>query len=486
MRPKSHPAFQGADIDGINTPYFGIHLVKDEHLDYSDADKTQEEINVTHSNGPDTGYQSGFGNEFATEALPGALPAHRNSPQRVPYGLYAEQLSGTAFTAPRSHNRRSWLYRIRPAAVHGKFEPMADRPIVGDFSGLAPPPNQMRWDPLPMPPEPADFIDGWVTMAGNGAAQAMTGCAIHLYAANRSMDERFFYDADGELLVVPQSGRLEIATELGLLEVGPQEIAVIPRGVRFQVRLPDGEARGYICENFGALLQLPDKGPIGSNGLANPRDFLTPVARYEDREGDFELVAKFSGKLWRAPVGHSPLDVVAWHGNYAPYKYDLRHFNTIGSISYDHPDPSIFLVLQSPSDTPGVDALDFVIFPPRWLVGEDTFRPPWFHRNVASEFMGLVHGAYDAKEGGGFVPGGASLHNCMSGHGPDAATFDKASNADTSKPNKVADTMAFMFETRTVLVPTAYALASPRLQADYQQCWAGIRKNFRAGEARGG
>jgi homogentisate 1,2-dioxygenase len=423
-------------------------------------------------------YQSGFGNEFATEALPGALPAHRNSPQRVAYGLYAEQISGTAFTAPRSHNRRSWLYRIRPAAVHGQFTQIDKRGIASHFGDHAVPPDQMRWSPLPLPSAPTDFIDGWVTMAGNGSPEAMSGCAIHLYAANQPMTDRFFYCADGELLIVPQQGRLHIATELGLVELEPQEIAVIPRGIRFQVTLPDGEARGYICENFGALLRLPDLGPLGSNGLANPRDFLTPCARYEEREGAFELVAKFCGKLWRAPIGHSPLDVVAWHGNYAPYKYDLRHFNTIGSISYDHPDPSIFLVLQAPSDTPGVDTLDFVIFPPRWLVGEDTFRPPWFHRNVASEFMGLIHGAYDAKAEG-FLPGGASLHNCMSGHGPDAATFDKASSADTSVPHKVADTMAFMFESRQVLCPTARALASPERQANYNDCWAGIARHFR-------
>jgi homogentisate 1,2-dioxygenase len=424
-------------------------------------------------------YMSGFGNEFATEALPGALPAHRNSPQKVAYGLYAEQISGTAFTAPRSHNRRSWLYRIRPGAMHGEFTRMDNGRIESDFTCVAAPPNQLRWNPLPMPSTPTDFVDGWVTMAGNGSPDAMTGCAIHLYAANKPMDGRYFYSADGELLVVPQQGRLALATEMGLLEIEPHEIAVIPRGVRFQVSLPDGEARGYICENFGALLQLPDMGPIGSNGLANPRDFLTPAARYEDREGKFELVAKFAGNLWRADIGNSPLDVVAWHGNYAPYKYDLRHFNTIGSISFDHPDPSIFLVLQSPSDTPGVDTIDFVIFPPRWLVGEDTFRPPWFHRNVASEFMGLIHGAYDAKAEG-FVPGGASLHNCMSGHGPDAETFEKASATDTSKPHKVADTMAFMFETRTVIRPTEYALSSPQLQKNYQDCWAGIRKNFRS------
>jgi homogentisate 1,2-dioxygenase len=424
------------------------------------------------------GYQSGFGNEFATEALPGALPLHRNSPQRVAYGLYAEQISGTAFTAPRSHNRRTWMYRIRPGAMHGAFERVDNGRMTNQFGQSPVPPNQMRWNPLPMPDAPTDFVDGLVTMAGNGSPEAMTGCAIHLYAANKPMDGRYFHSADGELLIVPQLGRLSIATELGLVEVEPHEIAVIPRGLRFQVALPDGEARGYICENFGAMLRLPDLGPIGSNGLANPRDFLTPVARYEDRDGDFELVAKFCGNLWSANIGHSPLDVVAWHGNYAPYKYDLRHFNTIGSISYDHPDPSIFLVLHAPSDTPGVDTLDFVIFPPRWLVGEDTFRPPWFHRNVASEFMGLVHGAYDAKAEG-FVPGGASLHNCMSGHGPDAATFEKASAADTTKPQKVADTMAFMFETRNVIMPTGYALASPQRQRNYADCWAGIEKNFR-------
>ncbi len=432
---------------------------------------------MSQPTGDQSAYLSGFGNEFATEALPGALPLHRNSPQRVAYGLYAEQMSGTAFTAPRSHNRRSWLYRIRPAAVHGAFQPMDAGRIVSRFDTPAPP-DQLRWSPLPMPGAPTDFIDGWVTMAGNGSPESMSGCALHLYAANTSMEGRYFYSADGELLVVPQLGRLDIHTELGLLQVEPQEIAVIPRGMRFRVALPDGEARGYICENFGAQLQLPDLGPIGSNGLANPRDFLSPVARFEDLEGEFELVAKFCGGLWKAAIGHSPLDVVAWHGNYAPYKYDLRHFNTIGTISYDHPDPSIFLVLHAPSDTPGVSTLDFVIFPPRWLAAEDSFRPPWFHRNIASEFMGLVHGAYDAKADG-FNPGGASLHNCMSGHGPDAATFDKASTGDTSQPHKVRDTMAFMFETRNVIVPTPYALASKQRQADYQQCWAGIRKNFR-------
>jgi len=426
-------------------------------------------------------YQSGFGNEFATEALPDALPVGQNSPQKTPYGLYAEQLSGTAFTAPRHANRRSWLYRIRPAAVHTPFKLLPEGRFHNRFDEVAATPNQLRWNPFPLPSKHTDFVDGLFSMAGNGSAATQTGCGVHIYCVNRSMQGRFFYDADGELLIVPQQGRLRLATELGVLDVAPLEIAVIPRGIRFRVELPDGTARGYVAENFGAPLRLPELGPIGSNSLANARDFLYPVAAYEDIEDQFELVAKFQGRLWSAEIHHSPLDVVAWHGNHAPYKYDLTRFNTLGSISYDHPDPSIFTVLTSQSDTPGTANLDFVIFPPRWLVAEHTFRPPWFHRNVASEFMGLITGVYDAKEGGksgGFVPGGMSLHNCMSGHGPDAASYEKAVAADTSKPQHVTDTMAFMFETRAVIRPTKQALEAKELQADYWQCWQGIKKHF--------
>jgi homogentisate 1,2-dioxygenase len=423
------------------------------------------------------GYQTGFGNEFATEAVDGVLPSGQNSPQRVAKGLYAEQLSGSAFTAPRHRNRRSWLYRIRPAAQHSPFTESRHATFHNRFDEAPATPNQLRWDPLPMPAQATDFLDSLITMGGNGGAAEQAGIGIHLYCANRSMEGRYFYDADGELLIVPQQGRLRVRTELGVLDVEPLEIAVVPRGIRFLVELPDGEARGYVAENFGTPLHLPDLGPIGANGLAQPRDFLTPVAAYEDIDGEFELVAKFQGNLWAASIGHSPLDVVAWHGNYAPYKYDLRRFNTIGSIAVDHPDPSIFTVLTSSSDTPGVANMDFVIFPPRWLVAEHTFRPPYFHRNVASEFMGLIDGAYDAKAGG-FVPGGASLHNCMSGHGPDAASFEKASAADTSRPDHIVGTMAFMFETRKVIRPSRQALESTALQGDYYECWRGLKKHF--------
>ncbi len=424
-------------------------------------------------------YQSGFGNEFATEALPGALPVGRNSPQRCAYGLYAEQLSGTSFTAPRADNRRAWLYRIRPSSMHQPFTQVDSGLLTGDFNAPAPP-NQLRWNPLPMPDQPTDFVQGLVTMAGHGDPQAQSGAAVHLYAANQSMVDRVFYNADGEMLFVPQQGAHRFVTEMGIIEAEPQQIVVMPRGVRFRLELPDGPVRGYMCENFGANLRLPDRGPIGSNGLANARDFLTPVAAYEDLDRPTALLAKFQGNLWSARMNHSPLDVVAWHGNYAPYRYDLRRFNTIGSISYDHPDPSIFLVLHSASDTPGVSGIDFVIFPPRILAMQDTFRPPWFHRNIASEFMGLVHGKYDAKADG-FSPGGCSLHNSMAGHGPDAQTFNKASHADLSKHDVITDTMAFMFETRCVLRPTRHALQSPLLQKDYYRCWQDLPRNFTPG-----
>ena len=425
-------------------------------------------------------YQSGFGNEFSTEAIQGSLPQGQNSPQQVAHGLYAEQISGNAFTAPRSENRRTWTYRIRPAAMHGEFKEIPLGELAsGPFDATSVSPNQLRWNPRPIPTQPTDFIQGLFTVAGNGSADSQSGMAIHLYAANTSMHNRFFYNADGEMLIVPQLGALSLRTELGVLHVAAGEIAVIPRGVRFAVDLLDSEARGYVCENYGAMLRLPELGPIGSNGLANPRDFLAPVAAFEDKEGDFTLLAKFGGRLWSAAIAHSPLDVVAWHGNYTPYKFDLACFNVMNTVSFDHADPSIFTVLTSPSDTAGVANVDFVIFPPRWMVAEHTFRPPWFHRNIMSEYMGLIHGVYDAKAEG-FLPGGGSLHNCMSGHGPDASTFETASHAQLA-PHKLDKTLAFMFESRWLIRPTQAALNSPQLQSDYRECWQGLKKHFNAG-----
>lgn len=420
-----------------------------------------------------THYQSGFGNEFASEALPGALPVGRNSPQQVPFGLYAEQFSGTAFTVPRSEARRTWMYRIRPSAAHPRFERL-ERQITGSALGPVTP-NRLRWNSFAIPEEPTDLVDGLICMAANAEADAVSGVSLFAYRANISM-RRVFFNADGELLIVPQAGRLRLVTELGVLEIEPLEIAVIPRGMRFRVELLDADAAGYIAENHGAALRLPDLGPIGSNGLANARDFLAPVAHYEDLEGPVQLVQKFLGELWVTQLDHSPLDVVAWHGNNVPYKYDLRRFNTLGTVSYDHPDPSIFTVLTSPSDTHGMANMDFVIFPPRWMVAESTFRPPWFHRNLMNEFMGLIQGVYDAKADG-FVPGGASLHNCMSAHGPDNATTRQAIAADL-KPHKIDQTMAFMFETGRVLRPSRFALDCPQLQRDYDSCWSAMQKTF--------
>ena len=424
----------------------------------------------------DRSYLSGFGGSFATEAAPGALPQGRNSPQRTPYGLYAEQLSGTAFTAPRAENRRSWLYRLRPSAAHAPYAPYDGAPAFrsGPFDEAPASPNRLRWDPLPIPIAATDFLDGLITYAGNGDPATGAGMAVHLYAANRSMRGRVFHDADGELLLIPQVGALEVVTELGRLAASPGEICVIPRGVRFRIELTGPTARGYVCENYGGPFRLPELGPIGANGLANTRDFLTPVAWFEDRDEPTQLIQKFQGRLWGTTLDHSPLDVVAWHGNLAPYKYDLARFNVINTVSFDHPDPSIFTVLTSPSEIAGTANCDFVIFPPRWMVAEETFRPPWFHRNVMSEFMGLVHGAYDAKAGG-FAPGGGSLHNCMSGHGPDRASYEQAVAADL-KPHKIEATLAFMLESRWVIRPTAFAMTTPLLQADYDACWAGFEK----------
>ena len=419
-------------------------------------------------------YQSGFGNQFSSECVSGALPVGRNSPQRAPFGLYAELLSGAAFTAPRAHNLRTWMYRKRPSAAHGAFVRVDDGQwLTGPFNDCETPANRLRWNPWPMPAKEADFFESIVSVAGNGDVHAQTGVAVHVYGASRSMTDRYFMNSDGEMLIVPQVGRLQLHTELGLIELSPGEIGLVPRGMRLRVALPDGEARGYICENYGSPFRLPELGPIGSNGLANARDFLAPVAAVEDAAGPATITNKFMGHLWQGQQPHSPLDVVAWHGNLVPCKYDLARFMAVGSISFDHPDPSIYTVLTSGTDTPGVANCDFVIFPPRWLVAEDTFRPPWFHRNVMSELMGLVHGIYDAKAEG-FVPGGISLHNCMLPHGPDAATFDKASNAELA-PHRLSDTLAFMFESRHVFRPTAQALQAANLQTDYDTVWQGFQ-----------
>ena len=451
------------------------HAIKQHDTKVATKDRSTDVRATGH--GTALHYQPGFGNHFVSEAVAGALPVGRNSPQQPPLGLYAEQLSGTSFTTARAENRRTWTYRIQPSVVHRPYKRLDNRLIrSAPFNEAEATPTQLRWSPFPIPRTPTDFVEGIVTLGGNGDVATQVGMAVHFYAANTSMTNRVFYNADGEMLIVPQQGRARFVTELGVIEAACGEIVIMPRGLRFRVELPDGPSRGYICENYGAMFRLPELGPLGANGLANTRDFLAPVAAYEDVTGPFSLIAKFQGNLWAADMKHSPLNVVAWHGNFAPYKYDLARFNVIGSISFDHPDPSIFSVLTAPSDLPGAATVDFAIFPPRWLVGEDTFRPPWFHRNVMTEFMGLLYGQYDAKAEG-FLPGGASLHNCMSAHGPDAESWAKATRAEL-KPHKIENTMAFMFESRYAMRLTRYATESAELQHDYFEGWQGLEKHF--------
>ncbi|WP_019956086.1 homogentisate 1,2-dioxygenase [Yoonia vestfoldensis] len=429
--------------------------------------------------GTTAGYMPGFGNDFETEALPGALPQGMNSPQKVNYGLYGEQLSGTAFTAPSHQNERTWCYRIRPSVKHqGRYERI-ELPywktaphIPENVTSL----GQYRWDAVPHSDHKLTWLTGMRTMTTAGDVNTQVGMAAHIYLVTESMEDAYFYSADGELLVVPQEGKLRFVTELGIIDIEPQEIAIIPRGLVYRVEVLDGPARGFVCENYGQKFDLPGRGPIGANCMANRRDFKTPVAAFEDRETPSTMTIKWCGQFHRADIKYSPLDVVAWHGNYAPCKYDLKTYCPVGAILFDHPDPSIFTVLTAPSGIEGTANIDFVLFRERWMVMEDTFRPPWFHRNVMSEMMGNIYGQYDAKPQG-FVPGGLSLHNCMLPHGPDREAFEKASNADL-QPDKLDNTMSFMFETRFPQHLTEFAAKEAPLQDDYVACWEGLEKHF--------
>ena len=424
-------------------------------------------------------YMSGFANDFESEALPGALPQGMNSPQRVNYGLYGEQISGTAFTAPKHQSERTWCYRIRPSVKHTHRFTKIDLPLWRSAPNIEPgiiSLGQYRWDPLPYGAEPLDWLTGMRTMTTAGDVHTQVGMASHVYLVTQSMVNAYFYSADSELLVVPQAGRLRFCTELGVIDLAPQEIAIIPRGLVYRVEVIDGPCRGFVCENYGQKFTLPARGPIGANCMANRRDFKVPVAAFEDRDAPSSVVIKWAGQFHSTQIDHSPLDVVAWHGNYAPCKYDLRNYCPVGAVLFDHPDPSIFTVLTAPSGIEGTANIDFLLFRDRWSVAENTFRPPWYHKNVMSELMGNIHGVYDAKPEG-FVPGGISLHNMMLPHGPDESAFEAASNAEL-KPQKLSNTMAFMFETRFPQHLTEFAAKEAPLQEDYIDCWVGLPKKF--------
>ena len=429
--------------------------------------------------GTTDGYMPGFGNDFETEALPDALPQGMNSPQKCEYGLYAEQLSGTAFTAPRGQNERTWCYRIRPSVRHVSRFARIDIPYWKSAPNINPDTlslGQYRWDPVPHGNEDLTFVTGMRTMTTAGDVNTQVGMASHIYLITTSMQDEYFYSADSELLVVPQEGRLRFCTELGIIDLEPKEIAILPRGMVFRVELIDGPARGFVCENYGQKFDLPSRGPIGANCLANPRDFKTPVAAFEDRQTDSRVVIKWGGQFHETFIDHSPLDVVAWHGNYAACKYDLSTFSPVGAILFDHPDPSIFTVLTAPSGVEGTANIDFVLFRERWMVAENTFRPPWYHKNIMSELMGNIYGIYDAKPEG-FIPGGMSLHNMMIPHGPDRDAFEGASNADL-KPEFLDNTMSFMFETRFPQHLTDFAANEAPVQDDYVDCWTDLEKKF--------
>ena len=434
-------------------------------------------IRAAGGTGLTEGYMPGFGNDFETEALPGALPQGQNSPQKCAYGLYAEQLSGSAFTKP--HPERTWCYRIRPSVKHTTRFKKIEVPYWKSAPHVLPEVislGQYRWDPVPHGNEHLTWVTGMRTATTAGDVNTQTGMAAHVYTVTASMVDEYFYSADGELLVVPQEGRLRFCTELGVIDLEPKEIAVLPRGLVYRVEVLEGPARGFVCENYGVPFTLPHRGPIGANCLANPRDFKVPVAAFEDREVPSRVVLKWCGQFHETQIGQSPLDVVAWHGNYAPYKYDLRTYSPVGAILFDHPDPSIFTALTAPSGLEGTANIDFVLFRERWLVAENSFRPPWYHKNVMSELMGNIYGIYDAKPKG-FVPGGMSLHNCMLPHGPDRNAFEGASNAEL-KPEKLEETMSFMFETRFPQHLTEWAAKNAPLQEDYIDCWASMDKKF--------
>lgn len=427
--------------------------------------------------GTHAGYMPGFGNDFESEALPGALPQGMNSPQKCNYGLYGEQLSGTAFTA--NPPERTWCYRIRPSVKHShRYEKIAlpywkSAPCVDpDVISL----GQYRWDAVPHTDKGLTWLTGMRTMTTAGDVNTQVGMASHIYLVTESMVDEYFFSADSELLVVPQEGRLRFATELGVIDLEPKEIAILPRGLVYRVEVLEGPARGFVCENYGQKFELPGRGPIGANCMANPRDFKAPVAAFEDREVSSTVTVKWCGQFHSTKIGQSPLDVVAWHGNYAPYKYDLRTYCPVGAILFDHPDPSIFTVLTAPSGQPGTANIDFVLFRERWMVAEDTFRPPWYHKNIMSELMGNIYGQYDAKPQG-FVPGGMSLHNMMLPHGPDKEAFEKASNSNLG-PDKLDNTMSFMIETRFPQHLTGFAVDKAPLQDDYIDCWTSLEKKF--------
>ncbi|KAH7409553.1 homogentisate 1,2-dioxygenase [Cadophora sp. MPI-SDFR-AT-0126] len=428
-------------------------------------------------------YQAGFGNHFESEAVPGTIPQGQNSPRCVRFGLYAEQMTASAFVAPRPSNKNAWLYRVRPAVAHEGFTDLPDnKDTESNFMPINPKvhisPTQLAWLPFDIPTEGGiDFVSGLKTVAGSGEPTLREGIATHVYTANTSMSQKAFVNSDGDFLIVPQQGSLDIQTEFGPLFVQPGEICVIQRGIRYRVELPDGPSRGYILEIWGSNFDLPELGPLGANGLANSRDFLTPKAKYEIKKERWEIVYKLGGKFFKSTQGHSPFDVVAWHGNYVPFKYDLTKFVNVGSISVDHIDPSIFCVLTAKSRDPTAPLADFLIFSPRWDVASHTYRPPYYHRNVASELMGLIYGGYGGRSDS-FQPGGVSFECGMVPHGVAYEEFKAASAEPPPEMQISKGAVAFMFESSRPFTITDYAWNSKKKHEHEPKMWDNLVDNF--------
>jgi homogentisate 1,2-dioxygenase len=426
--------------------------------------------------------QGGFGSVHESEALEGALPRDQNAPRRCPYDLVPELINGTPFTVRNVDNSKMWTYRIHASFSQTAFHPLPNARFATPLGDVEP--NRSRWapHPIPAPSTPTDFVDGLVTLGGAGDVLSGPGFAIHVYAANADMLDRCFSNADGDLLVIPQEGALDVRTELGWLSVPIGSILFVPRGLKFAIGLPENVGRGWVLEVFGTKLRLPERGLVGSNGLAEARHFRAPHASYEDREcpDGFQHVTKTGGRLFEATHTFSPFDVVAWYGNHAPFVYDLMHFAPVASVRFDHQDPSIFTVLTAPLDDHGRAVADFVFFPPRWEVIEHSFRPPFAHRNAASEVNMVVRTPKPYSTG--YEPGCTFLSPLLTAHGVGTKTYDAILDLPhdhVDPPQRIPDESLWaMVESALPFRTTAWARDTELLDATFLSAFEGMKKRF--------
>ncbi|GLI78307.1 hypothetical protein PoHVEF18_006618 [Penicillium ochrochloron] len=396
-------------------------------------------------------YLNGFNGYHQSEAAEGVIPLVINIPQKSKYGLHTERISGSSFTAPRKDSKQTWLYRLLPSTCHEDFSLLENHPfnlknVLNSKYQYSP--NRSTWAPAQIAKE-ADFLTGLQLIGGAGNPTMKEGLAYYAFTAGKSMpSNQAFYSADGDFLLAPQKGTLDIRTEMGYLRVRSNEICVVPRGIRFHVSLPAGPVRGFALELFEGHFELPELGPIGSTGLANIRDFEIPTASFDNSNVDTEIIAKFAGQVHRTVHRGSIFNVAGWSGTYYPFKYDLGKFNTIGSVSYDHTDPSIFTVLTAPSSVPGEAVVDVAVFGPRWLVMEKSYRPPYFHRNTMSEFAFVIKGGFDVTPLPPQLEGLFLLSNTMCAHGADPESWKQATEKELVPEKIPPGNLGMMFESK--------------------------------------